>query len=218
MRSAPATGRAMIPEITPGPELSAPRAIGVQAAARRFELNLPNLITLARLLSVPLTIWLIFGERYGTAFWVFVGAGLSDALDGYIAKRFDRRTWIGAVLDPTADKAMLAGVYVSLGLAGQLPPWLVALVVSRDLLIVVGFFLIHFTAVPKQLDPLYISKLNTLVQIALVGFVLARLGLDIETGPATSLLIAAAAATTVLSGFCYLLRWARILTGPAQAS
>src|SRR5205823_7140083 len=199
---------AMVPEITPAPELPAPRAIGGQWAS----LNLPNLITLARLLSVPLTIWLIFDGRYGTAFWVFVGAGVSDALDGYIAKRFDRRTWIGALLDPVADKAMLAGVYVSLGLAGQLPPWLVGLVVSRDLLIVLGFFLIHAAAVPKQFDPLYISKVNTLVQIALVGFVLGQLGLDIETGAAaTWLLIAAAAVTSILSGFSYLVRWARIL-------
>ena len=204
----------MVPEITPGPELPAPRAIGGQWAS----LNLPNLITLARLLSVPLTIWLIFDGRYGAAFWVFAGAGLSDALDGYIAKRFDRRTWIGALLDPAADKAMLAGVYVSLGLVGQLPVWLVGLVVSRDLLIVLGFFLIHAAAVPKQFDPLYISKVNTLVQIALVGFVLGQLGLDIETGAATWLLIAAAVVTTILSGLSYLVRWARILTGSAQAS
>jgi len=204
----------MAPEITPGPELPAPRAIGGQSAS----LNLPNLITLARLLSVPLTIWLIFEARFGVAFWMFVGAGLSDALDGYIAKRFDRRTWIGALLDPAADKAMLAGVYVSLGLAGQLPAWLVALVVLRDFLIVVGFFVIHASAVPKQLDPLYISKVNTLVQIALVCFVLARLGLDIETGPASWLLIVAAAVTTVLSGLSYLVRWARILAGSAQST
>ena len=102
----------MVPEITPGPELPTPRAIGRQTAPIRLELNLPNLITLARLLSVPLAIWLIFDERYGAAFWVFVGAGLSDALDGYIAKRFDRRTRLGALLDPAADKALLAGVYV----------------------------------------------------------------------------------------------------------
>jgi cardiolipin synthase len=203
----------MVPQISPGPELPAPRAIPGQSAS----LNLPNLITLARLLSVPLTIWLIFDARYGAAFWVFVGAGLSDALDGYIAKRFDRRTWIGALLDPAADKAMLTGVYVSLGLAGQLPAWLVALVVLRDFLIVVGFFLIQATAVPRQLGPLYISKVNTLVQIALVGFVLARLGLGIETGPATWLLTAAAALTTVLSGLSYLVRWARILTGSAPS-
>ena len=204
----------MVPEITPGPKLPAPHALLRRWSSGPVELNLPNLITLARLLSVPLTIWLIFDARYDVAFWVFVGAGLSDALDGYIAKHFDRRTRIGALLDPAADKAMLTGVYVSLGLAGQLPPWLVLLVVSRDFLIVVGFFLIQAAAVPKQLDPLYISKVNTLLQIALVGFVLAGLGLEIETGWA-NWLIAATAVTTVLSGFFYLVRWARILTGSA---
>src|SRR5437870_2887732 len=144
----------MVPEITPGPKVPAPRVIGRQPVMR-LELNLPNLITLARLLSVPLTMWLIFGERYGAAFWVFLGAGISDALDGYIAKRFDRRTRLGALLDPAADKAMLAGVYVTLGLAGQLPHWLVALVVLRDLLIVLGFFVIQ-SASASRLAPLYI--------------------------------------------------------------
>ena len=207
----------MVPEIIPGPELPAPRALGRQPAASRVELNLPNLITLARLLSVPLAVWLIFEERYSTAFWVFVGAGLSDALDGYIAKRFDRRTRLGAMLDPTADKALLAGVYVSLWFVGHLPGWLVVLVVVRDFLIAVGFFLLQTTAAPKQFDPLYISKVNTLVQIALVGFVLARLGLGFEAGLATRLLIAAAAATPVLSALSYTWRWARILSRSEQA-
>jgi cardiolipin synthase len=200
----------MVPEITPGPEM--PRAIGRQAGSLRLELNLPNLITLARLMSVPLAIWLIFDGRYGAAFWVFIGAGISDALDGYVAKRFDRRTRLGALLDPTADKALLAGVYVSLWLVGQLPFWLVGLVILRDLLIVVGFVVIHTTAAPKQFDPIYISKINTLVQLILVGFVLAQ-GLGIESEPVKFLLIAAAALTTVLSGLWYLARWARILVG-----
>ncbi|MGC2415587.1 MAG: CDP-alcohol phosphatidyltransferase family protein [Stellaceae bacterium] len=195
--------------------MPASRAIG-QPPSARLELNLPNLITLARLLSVPLTIWLIFNLQYGAAFWVFFGAGVSDALDGFIAKRFDRRTRLGALLDPAADKAMLAGVYVSLGLTGHLPAWLVGLVVLRDFLIVLGFFLIHATAASKQLGPLYISKVNTLMQIALVWFVLARLGLAIQTGPASRLLIAAVAVTTVLSGLVYLVRWARLLLRPAQ--
>jgi cardiolipin synthase (CMP-forming) len=218
MRSVPATGRAMVPEITPGPEMPTPRAIGRPPHSSGFALNLPNLITLARLLSVPLTIWLIFGERYGAAFWVFVGAGVSDALDGYIAKRFDRRTRLGAMLDPAADKAMLVGLYVTLGLMGQLYDWLVALVVLRDLLIVLGFFLVPATAAPAQLGPLYISKVNTLVQIVLVGFVLARLGLAIETRAAIPMLIVAVTATTVLSGLTYFVRWARILTGSTQVS
>jgi cardiolipin synthase len=216
MPQIPAAGRAMVPEISPGPEMSAPRAIGRQPALLRLELNLPNMITLARLLSVPLAIWLIFDERYGAAFWVFIGAGVSDALDGYIAKRFDRRTRLGALLDPTADKALLAGVYVSLWLVGQLPGWLVGLVVLRDCLIVLGFVLIQTTAAPKRFDPLSISKLNTLVQLSLIGFVLAQ-GLGIEAEPVKWLLIAAAAVTTVLSGLSYLARWARILAGSERA-
>jgi cardiolipin synthase len=89
-------------------------------------------------------------------------------------------------------------------------------VVLRDFFIVLGFLLIHATTAPNQLGPLYISKINTLMQITLVGFVLARLGLEIETGPATWALIAAVAVTTVLSGLVYLVRWARVLLRPAQ--
>jgi cardiolipin synthase len=207
----------MVPEITPGPDVSAVRAIARQAASIWLELNLPNLITLGRLLSVPLAVWLIIEARYGVAFWIFVAAGISDALDGYIAKRFDRRTRLGALLDPIADKALLVGVYVTLGIAGQLPHWLVILVVLRDVLILGGFALIQATAAPQHLGPLFVSKVNTSVQIALVGFVLARLGLGIDEGTVTAILIAAAALTTVLSGLSYLLRWALILTRSQRA-
>lgn len=200
----------MVPEITPGPDMPAARALGRQAALMRPELNLPNLITLARLLCVPFAVWLIVDGSYGAAFWVCVGAGVSDALDGYIAKRFDRRTRLGALLDPVADKALLAGVYLSLGVAGVLPAWLVVLVVLRDSLIVAGFLSIHATAAPKQVQPLFISKINTAVQIALVVFVLARLGLGADGGVVMAVLIAAAGVTTVWSGMSYLLRWARI--------
>src|SRR5438876_10903898 len=113
-------------------------------------LNLPNLISLARLLMVPLTIWLIVAGSYGIAFWVFVAAGISDALDGFIAKRFDRRTRLGALLDPLADKVLLVSVYLTLGIAGQIWTWLVVLVVFRDVMIVGGFLLIQAgAAMPK---------------------------------------------------------------------
>lgn len=202
----------MVPEITPGSGLpAAPMLI-------RLELNLPNLITLARLFCVPFAIWLILTGSYGAAFWLFVGAGVSDALDGYIAKRFDRRTRLGALLDPIADKALLAGVYVSLGVAEMLPAWLVGLVILRDSLIVAGFLSIHATAEPRQVQPLFISKINTGVQIALVVFVLARLGFGADDGPVTWLLIRAAAVTTVWSGLSYLLRWSRMFLGSEPAT
>ena len=179
-------------------------------------LNLPNLITLARLLSVPLTIWLILSEDYAVAFWVFVCAGASDALDGYIAKRFDCRTRLGALLDPIADKALLASVYVGLGLAGLLPNWLVILVVFRDVLIVGGYVLIQTTTTLRNFDPLYISKLNTAAQISLVAFVLARLTFNVADGEITWLLVAVTAVTTVLSGLSYLVRCARAIGGAEQ--
>lgn len=207
----------MVPEITPGSKVPARRALSPQLVLQRLDLNLPNLITLARLLSVPLAVWLILDERHGLAFWVFVGAGISDALDGYIAKRFDRRTRLGALLDPAADKALLTAVYVTLAIIGQLPAWLVFLVVLRDFLIVLGFVVIQTTATPRQLGPLYISKVNTLVQSLLVGFVLAQ-GIGIESEPVKWLLIAAAGLTTVWSGLSYLVRCARLLSGAEQPS
>jgi cardiolipin synthase len=183
----------------------------------RLGLNLPNLITLGRLLSVPLEIWLIISGHYGVAFWVFVAAGLSDALDGFIAKRFDRRTRLGALLDPMADKTLLVCVYATLGLGGQLPSWLVIVVVFRDSMIVAAFLLIQSFVTPKYYGPLYISKINTALQIALVGFVLGRLGLGLDGGRATSVLVGLVAATTVLSGLSYVVRWARILAGSESA-
>jgi cardiolipin synthase (CMP-forming) len=183
---------------------------------RRAGLNLPNLISLGRLLLVPLAIWLILGGRYGAAFWVFIIAGLSDALDGFIAKHFDRRTRLGALLDPIADKALLVSMYVTLGLAHQLWTSLVILVVFRDVMIVGGFLLIQAFSVPKQYDPLYISKINTGLQIALVAFVLARLGLGADPGGIDIGLSYAVIATTVLSGLSYLVRWARILAHSEQ--
>ncbi|HTV44197.1 MAG TPA: CDP-alcohol phosphatidyltransferase family protein [Stellaceae bacterium] len=184
----------------------------------RLGLNLPNLISLGRLLLAPLAIWLILDGRYGAAFWVFVCAGVSDALDGFIAKRFNRRTRIGALLDPIADKTLLVSVYVTLGIAHQLWPAVVILVVFRDIMIVGGFLLIQtMAAMPKHYDPLYISKINTGLQITLIAFVLARLGLGADTGTLGVVLCLAVMTTTVLSGLSYLVRWARILARSEQA-
>ena len=181
-------------------------------------LNLPNLISLGRLLLVPLAISLILEGRYWAAFWVFVVAGVSDALDGFIAKRFDRRTRLGALLDPLADKVLLVSVYVTLGIAGQIWAWLVVLVVFRDVMIIGGFLLIQaIAALPKPAHPLFISKINTGVQVAMVGYVLARRGLGAEAGLMDEVLGIAVAVTTVASGLTYLVRWARILAHSEQA-
>jgi cardiolipin synthase len=184
----------------------------------RLGLNLPNLISLGRLLLVPLAISLILEGSYAAAFWVFVIAGVSDAADGFIAKRFDRRTRLGALLDPLADKVLLVSVYLTLGVAGQLWTWLVVLVVFRDTMIVGGFLLIQaIAAEPKPFQPLFISKINTGVQVALVVYVLARRGLGADGGLMDLVLSIAVAMTTVGSGMAYLFRWARILARSEEA-
>jgi cardiolipin synthase len=177
-------------------------------------LNLPNIITLGRLLSVPLAIWLILSGEYWAAFWTFVLAGISDAVDGFIAKRFNMRTQIGALLDPVADKALLVSVYVTLGVSGRLPTWLVILVVFRDVMIIGGFVLVQLLVQKIRWEPLIISKINTALQIVLAAFTLARLGFGAEDHGAVMLLVLAVATTTVLSGAAYLVRWARAIAGP----
>lgn len=179
-------------------------------------INLPNLISLGRLLLVPLAIWLILRSRYGVAFWIFVVAGVSDALDGFIAKHFNRRTQLGALLDPIADKTLLVSVYVTLGWANQLWTSVVILVVFRDVMIIGGFLLIQAFAAQKHYDPLYISKINTGLQIALIAFVLARLGRGADWGNIDVVLSCAVIVTTVMSGLSYILRWTRILSRSEQ--
>ena len=176
-------------------------------------MSLPNLITLARLLTVPLTVWLISQDRYTSAFWIFVAAGVSDAIDGFIAKRFNRRTELGALLDPIADKTLLVSVYVTLGIAGHLPAWLVILVVFRDLLIVGGFLLVHAMSHAIRSEPLIVSKLNTACQISLAAVALAALGVGLHAEMPMQVLVYAVAATTLDSGAGYLVRWARVLAG-----
>jgi cardiolipin synthase len=171
--------------------------------------NLPNLITLARLISVPAIVWLILDDRMLAAFLLFVAAGISDALDGFIAKHFNRQSVLGSYLDPLADKALLVSVYVGLGYQGHLPSWLVILVVFRDVLIIGGALLIHTLTQSLRMEPLAISKINTGFQIALAALVLAKLGLGIGFWGVTALLVYVVAVTTVLSGAAYLVRWSR---------
>ncbi len=176
-------------------------------------MNLPNLVTLGRLLSVPVAIWLVLSGELAAAFWIFVAAGLSDAVDGFIAKRLDQRSRLGALLDPLADKALLVSMFVTLGVAGHLPNWLVILVVFRDVMIVGGFLLVTALAQTMQWEPLFVSKLNTALQIALIAVLLAWLGLGLPVFGLDRVLIYAVAATTIISGGGYLVRWGRTLAG-----
>ncbi|MBM3507279.1 MAG: CDP-alcohol phosphatidyltransferase family protein [Alphaproteobacteria bacterium] len=176
-------------------------------------MNIPNLITFGRLIAVPVTIWLILGNQLAIAFWVFVAAGISDALDGWIAKRFDLGTELGRYLDPIADKALLVAVYMTLGAAGHLPDWLVILVVFRDAAILGGALLAHTLHLNIRVEPLAISKVNTAAQIVLAAAVLGRDALPMVAtwtdGAVLGTLIALVAVTTLWSGIRYLLLFQR---------
>lgn len=179
-------------------------------------MNLPNAITIARILAVPVMVWLIVSGEYLMAFWVFVLAGVSDGVDGFIAKRFNQRTELGAYLDPAADKLMLVSIYVSLGLLKVLPPWLVILVVTRDIMIVGGVLLATQLQQPIKVRPLLLSKLNTGAQIALAGLVLAILGFGI---PGDGILLFGSilvALLTIVSGAQYVLNWIRSMASTPQ--
>ena len=176
-------------------------------------MNLPNLITFGRLLSVPVAVYLIMQSAYLAAFVLFVAAGVSDALDGYLAKRNGQTTQLGAILDPMADKTLLVGVYVTLGLQGNLPNWLVVLVVFRDLLIVGGVIILFLVRLEVRMRPLIVSKINTATQLALAAIVLAELGFRLDIMGVVQFAIYAAAATTAVSGASYMVSWTRQMAG-----
>ena len=180
---------------------------------RTLVVILPTGLTLARLCAVPVTIWLILDGAFGAAFWIFVAAGVTDALDGALARWFDARTTIGGYLDPIADKALLVSVYIALGAQALVPIWLAILVVFRDLLIVGGVLLSHTLGQPMTMAPLAISRLNTVAQIVLAGLVLAMAGMGIAEGAIADLMIAVVAATTAISGAAYAVRWVRRFAG-----
>lgn len=172
-------------------------------------LNIPNLITLGRILLVPFVVWAIASGAMWIAFVLFLAAGVSDAIDGYLAKRFKMTTELGAYLDPLADKALIVSIYLTLGISDLIPRWLVILVVSRDILIVGGILLSWLMGNPLKIKPLLVSKLNTVAQIAFACVVLGSLGFGIPADTLTLVLMVLVAALTLLSIAAYLAEWVR---------
>jgi cardiolipin synthase len=172
-------------------------------------MSVPNVITIARILSVPLAIWLIVTGRYDLAFWIFIVAGISDGVDGFIAKRFQQATELGSYLDPLADKLLLVSIYLSLGLSNLVPAWLVILIVSRDVLIIGGVMLAWVIEKPVALQPFILSKINTAAQIMLAGCILASLAFGVVTENLLKAGYYVVAALTVVSGAQYLRSWGR---------
>jgi len=178
-------------------------------------LSIPNLITLARILLVPIVVWAILGGQMLIAFLLFLAAGVSDAIDGYLAKRFHMTTMLGAYLDPLADKALIVSIYLTLGISGELPRWLVILVVSRDIMIVGAVMLSWLVGLPLKVKPLLVSKLNTVAQIVFACLVLASLGFHFEVPVLTFGLMGLVAVLTLLSIAGYVAEWVRHMNSAA---
>jgi cardiolipin synthase len=166
-------------------------------------INIPNFISLTRLLSVPLIVSLIVSQKLQVAFLVFAIAGASDALDGFLARVFKCRTTVGAYLDPLADKALLVGVYAALGHIGRIDLWVVILVVFRDVLIIGGILLLFVFKSAIDMKPHIISKINTLIQLVFALIILSQNEIFLSIPTLNAFLEYAVTITTVLSGVIY---------------
>jgi cardiolipin synthase (CMP-forming) len=158
---------------------------------------------------VPIVVWAITSGEMGIAFLLFLAAGISDAVDGFLAKRFQMTSELGAYLDPLADKALIVSIYISLGVSGALPIFLVILVVSRDIMIISAFLLSWLVGKPMRVRPLLVSKANTVAQIVLATLVLAEQAFGFDAGLSAKLLMALVAILTLLSIAFYLAEWVR---------
>src|SRR4051794_39221402 len=173
------------------------------------ELSIPNIITLGRIILVPFIVWAIASNQMEIAFVIFIVAGISDAVDGFLAKRFNMASELGALLDPLADKALLVSIYVALGIWSKVPLWLVILVVSRDIMIVSAVIVSWLFGKPIPMKPLMVSKLNTVAQVAFAALVLAALGFGFRSSPYDLILMGLVTIFTLVSVSLYLVEWVR---------
>lgn len=169
--------------------------------------QLPNAITMSRIALVPVLILTLKDQHFGAALAVFLVAGVSDALDGFLAKRLNMTSRLGAILDPAADKILLVSAYVMLTILAYVPFWLMLCVAFRDLLIVVGYLAYTSLYGPVAMRPSFLSKLNTVAQITLICVILTQNAADVAFPDLVRGLVFLVLATTVVSGAHYLWAW-----------
>ena len=174
-------------------------------------MNLPNLITISRLLLTPYIVWLLLIESYFLGFIFFLISGISDALDGFIAKRFNQKTLLGSYLDPIADKFLIVSAIVLLGYNGYVPIWLIIIIVSRDIAIFGAVIISWMLGTNLRIEPLIISKINTFLQLFYIVMTFAVIlnnkfltELILSIHDFTTYLIAV---STILSWLFYLRVW-----------
>lgn len=170
---------------------------------------LPNAISIMRIVLVAPILLFIVDERYDLALILFFVAAFSDGVDGYLAKRFDWHTRIGALLDPIADKLLVGGTFLVLVFTGLIPIWMGIMVIIRDVVIVGGATAYNFLIRPVEGEPTRISKLNTALQLLFVVFILSRAGFGWPDDIAITVIGAGVVVTVVVSGIDYVWSWAR---------
>ena len=168
---------------------------------------LPNAISILRIALIAPILILILQGSFGWALALFLLAGFSDGLDGYLAKRFDWRTRLGALLDPIADKLLVAGLFITLAYTQDIPVWLAAVVIVRDVVIVAGATVYNFFVRPVEGEPTRVSKLNTALQLLFLLFVISRAGFGWPEPIALTVLGASVLVTVVISGVDYVWSW-----------
>jgi len=196
------------------PQEPVPSVVFLRPVAGKLRVNIaniPNIITLGRIILVPIVVWAIAANQMEIAFAVFIVAGISDAVDGFLAKRFNMTSDLGALLDPLADKALLVSIYIALGIWGAIPRWIVILVVSRDIMIVSAVIVSWLFGKPIPMKPLMVSKLNTVAQVAFAALVLAALGFGFKERlpPYDLILMGFVTVFTLVSVSLYLVEWVR---------
>ncbi len=170
-------------------------------------LSIPNIITIFRVILVPITVCFILKEKYGTALAFFLVAGISDAADGFIARRFNMRSELGARLDPLADKILIIATVLVLARLGLLPLWLMIVIVSRDLVIACGALAWHFAIGPVEMAPSLMSKLNTFFQVAMIFLLLCKASSLLDIYSWQPFIFYLVFLTSLVSGLQYVIVW-----------
>lgn len=169
--------------------------------------QIPNLLTLSRIAACPILVLLLHGRSYDIALVLFLAAGITDGLDGYIAKRYNYASSLGAILDPIADKLLIASAYIMLAILQDIPFWLLVVVMFRDLVIVVGYLVLMMMGEKIPVQPSQLSKINTFLQISLVISVLVEKADWLQVPFVVQSLVIGVLASTVISGGQYVWSW-----------
>ena len=170
---------------------------------------LPNAISISRIALILPILWLFVNEQFGWALALIFGAGLSDGIDGYLAKKYHWATRLGAFLDPAGDKLLIAWSYGALAYLGHIPVWLAFIVIFRDVVIVAGSFIYHYLVRRLEGEPTRISKLNTALEFTFLVLVVAKAGYDWPDDITITILGASVLVTVVISGYDYVSNWIR---------